>query len=147
MKVIAKSNNLKPQELYQMANGNDIKRMRDVAGQTLELAGWLIFEDEKPDGEVATIVTIRTTEGEMYATNSPTFRRSFESMTAFFDSVDAIKVVSSTSKKGRFPSPLFLVLFRENRRQPSCFLRLATLGIWIFRPSTTIRPWAFWAGT
>ena len=96
MKVIAKSNNLKPQELYQMANGNDIKRMRDV-----ELAGWLIFEDEKPDGEVSTIVTIRTTEGEMYATNSPTFRRSFESMTAFFDTVDAIKVVSSTSKKGR----------------------------------------------
>lgn len=101
MKVIAKSNNLKPQELYQMANGNDIKRMRDVAGQTLELAGWLIFEDEKPDGEISTIVTIRTTEGEMYATNSPTFRRSFESMTAFFDTVDAIKVVSSTSKKGR----------------------------------------------
>lgn len=101
MKVIAKSNNLKPQELYQMANGNDIKRMRDVAGQTLELAGWLIFEDEKPDGEVSTIVTICTTEGEMYATNSPTFRRSFESMTAFFDTVDAIKVVSSTSKKGR----------------------------------------------
>lgn len=101
MKVIAKSNNLKPHELYQMVNGNDIKRMRDVAGQTLQLAGWLIFEDEKPDGEVSTIVTIRTAEGEIYATNSPTFRRSFESMTAFFDTVDAIRVVSLTSKKGR----------------------------------------------
>ena len=101
MKVIAKSNNLKPQELYQMANGNEIKRMRDVAGQTLELAGWLIFEDEKPGGEISTIVSVRTVEGEIYATNSPTFRRSFESMTAFCDSVDAIKVVSATSKKGR----------------------------------------------
>ena len=101
MKVIAKSNNLKPQELYQMANGNEIKRMRDVAGQTLELAGWLIFEDEKPGGEISTIVSVRTVEGEIYATNSPTFRRSFESMTAFFDSVDAIKAVSATSKKGR----------------------------------------------
>lgn len=101
MKVIAKSNNLKPQELYNMANGNDIKRMRDVADQTLELAGWLIFEDTKPDGEVSTIVSVKTREGEVYATNSPTFRRSFESMTAFFDSVDAIRVVSATSKKGR----------------------------------------------
>lgn len=101
MKVIAKSNNLKPQELYQMVNGNDIKRMRDVAGETLKLAGWLIFEDEKPDGEVSTIVTIRTTEGEIYATNSPSFLRCFESMTAFFDTLSAIKVVSLTSKKGR----------------------------------------------
>lgn len=100
MKVIAKSNNLKPQELYQMVNGNEIKRMRDVAGQTLELAGWLIFEDEKPGGEISTIVSVRTVEGEIYATNSPTFRRGFESMSVFFDSVDAIKVVSATSKKG-----------------------------------------------
>lgn len=101
MHVLATSGNLKPQELYNMANGNDIKRMRDVAGQTLELAGWLIFEDTKRDGEVSTIVTIKTKEGEMYATNSPTFRRSFESMAAFFDEIRAIKVVSAMSKKQR----------------------------------------------
>ena len=101
MKVIAKSNNLKPQELYNMANGNDIKRMRDAAGQTLELAGWLIFEDVKQNSQVFTIVSVKTVEGEVYATNSPTFRRSFESMAAFFDEIRAIKVVSAMSKKGR----------------------------------------------
>lgn len=106
MNIIRTSNKtMSAAELYSMCKSNSIQKLSDAAGQTIEVAAYLFYEDANSDGEIKTICSIKTPEGEVLATNSPTFVREFGDMIDMFETageqVKAIKIVQGTSKGGR----------------------------------------------
>lgn len=88
---------------YRLMNSSEIQKMSEADGSILEVAAWVIFEDvDESTGEVKKVVTIKTADGELFGTISPTFIREFENMCKHFgNDVGNIKVVSGTSKAGR----------------------------------------------
>lgn len=97
-----------PQELdqrtiYKMMKSPDVKKMSDADGSILDVAAWVAYTDaDRSTGEIREILTIQTTDGEMFRTVSSVFQREFKDITEFFgDDVGMIKVTSGKSKAGR----------------------------------------------
>lgn len=88
---------------YNMAAGAAVRKMRECKGQIITIAAMLLYEDVDTNGQVQTVISIKTSEGDIYATNSPSFVRDIGGMCAIFgfDGVKAIKVVPMSSKAGR----------------------------------------------
>lgn len=106
MNIIKSTENLTPVDLYKLTMNPNAVKMKNVVGQRLEVACYALYEDvDKKTGELQQILAIQTPEGEVFATNSPTFIEEFTKMVDFFAGfgmiVDAIKVVSGVSKGGR----------------------------------------------
>lgn len=106
MTIVNSSKNLSVKDIYALTMNPKTQKMKDCIDQRLELASWAIFEDvSKKTGEVQEILAIATPEGEVFATNSPTFKDDFINMISLFESmgenVPAIVVSSGTSKAGR----------------------------------------------
>lgn len=106
MNIIKSTENLTPVDLYKLTMNPNAGKMKNAVGQRLEVASYALYEDvDKKTGELQQILAIQTPEGEVFATNSPTFIEEFVKMVDFFASfnmvVDAIKVVSGVSKGGR----------------------------------------------
>lgn len=107
MNIIKKSaEKMTTRELYMLTMAPNMNKMRDAIDTELEIKAWCLYEDvDKKTGEVIEILSIMTTEDEVYATNSPTFRRDFSNIVSLFESVgekfEAIKVIGGTSKTGR----------------------------------------------
>lgn len=89
--------------IYKMMKSPDVKKMSDAEGSVLEVAAWIAYNDtDSRTGEIRSILTILTTDGEMFGTVSGVFQREFMDITKFFgDDVGAIKVFSGKSKAGR----------------------------------------------
>ena len=89
--------------IYKMMKSPDVKKMSDADGSVLEVAAWIVYTDaDSRTGEVREVLTIQTTDGEMFGTVSGVFQREFKDITKFFgDDVGTIKVISGTSKAGR----------------------------------------------
>ena len=89
--------------IYKMMKSPDVKKMSDADGSVLEVAAWIVYTDtDSRTGEVREILTIQTTDGEMFGTVSGVFQREFKDITKFFgDDVGKIKVISGKSKAGR----------------------------------------------
>ena len=89
--------------IYKMMKSPDVKKMSDADGSVLEVAAWIVYTDtDSRTGEVREILTIQTTDGEMFGTVSGVFQREFKDITKFFgDDVGEIKVISGKSKAGR----------------------------------------------
>ena len=89
--------------IYKMMKSPDVKKMSDAEGSVLEVAAWITYTDaDSRTGEVREILTIQTTDGEMFGTVSGVFQREFKDITKFFgDDVGTIKVISGKSKAGR----------------------------------------------
>lgn len=94
---------LDPRTIYKMMKSPDVKKMSDADGSVLEVAAWIVYTDvDSRTGEVREILTIQTTDGEMFGTVSGVFQREFKDITEFIgDDVGAIKVISGKSKAGR----------------------------------------------
>ena len=97
-----------PQELdqrtiYKMMKSPDVKKMSDADGSVLDVAAWIAYTDaDSRTGEVREILTIQTTDGELFATVSSVFQREFKDITKYFgDDVGMIKVTSGKSTAGR----------------------------------------------
>lgn len=106
MNIIKTSENLTPKEIYNLTSSPAVQKMRDVVDSVIEIDKYAFYEDlNKKTGEVQEILAIQTPDGEIFATNSPTFKEDFENMVAFFEGmgeeVHAISVMSGTSKAGR----------------------------------------------
>lgn len=111
MQIIEKSAELKTTDLYHLTMNPATRKMKDCKGQRLEIDCWCIYEDvmksNKPEqaGVVQEILAIKTPEGEVFATNSPTliddFRKMWELFTSNGETVKAINIISGTSKAGR----------------------------------------------
>lgn len=92
--------------LYQMTKGANINRIQDNEGKTITVADYVVYEDTKASGDTMVILSIRDESGEIFATNSPTFKEAFYDISVICgepsDMVgEKVKIESGTSKAGR----------------------------------------------
>lgn len=106
MEITNSSKNLTTVDIYRLTKSPNTQKMSDCVGQRIEVKAWALYEDaDKKTGELKTILTISTPDGETFGTNSGTFITEFLDMWNMFDdageTVNAIEVLSGTSKAGR----------------------------------------------
>lgn len=104
MEVIRKyPESMNARTAYKMMKSPDVKKMSDAEDSILEVRSWIKYTDvDNKTGEIKEILTLETTDGEMFGTVSETFKREFEDIVSFFgDNVGEIKVIGGTSKSGR----------------------------------------------
>ena len=104
MKILAASKELANAELYFLTKAPDIKKMSTLKNQRVDMQMWAMYEDQDKDGNPQTVFSLMTApEGEVYATNSPSFVRCINDILECFaaDSVHALKIIPGESKAGR----------------------------------------------
>lgn len=106
MQIIKSSGEMGTKELYDMSLSSvGIQKMSDNVDSIVDVDRWLIYEKTDSEGEIVTILSISNTEGKVFATNSPTFRKSFEEIIGLTEStgekLNSIKIVNGISKNGR----------------------------------------------
>lgn len=77
MTITYKTENLTAADIFALTKGDDVKKMRDAEGETLEVKKFVIYDDVDVKGERMTVLAIETASGVRYATNSKTFVRNF----------------------------------------------------------------------
>ena len=92
-----------PVEKYLMTKSPAIMSVKDIADNTsIDVAGFLIFEDEKEDGDTSTITSVITPDRKVYSAQSKTFRESLTDIADIMgDTPFAIIKISGTTKAGR----------------------------------------------
>lgn len=106
MEIIKKTNNITAGDLFEMTKGPNVRKMADAKGETLDLLSYVIYKNDKGDGsEPVTVLSVKTVEGAMYATNSRTFIRNFSDILAMYEECGEeiptrYKVGSALSKAG-----------------------------------------------
>ena len=104
MNIIKQNRELTAAEIYKMTKSASINKVSENTGETFEIDAYIIYEDEKEDN-ITEILSILTTDGEVYATNSPTFQREFNDLVSIFEltkeALPPIKIVEGISKSGR----------------------------------------------
>lgn len=106
MKIIRKTEGLTSADMYALTKGNDVKKMSDAKGEVLDIAKYVMYEDEDQKGELMTVLAVETTAGVRYATNSKTFTRNFADIMAIYEAGNEVpptsfKVGCGKSKGGR----------------------------------------------
>lgn len=109
MKIIKSKGINGAAEMYKLTKGEGVAKMKEANGQILELAAYILYEEERPDaeGEIQSrpVCAIMTPNGERYGTNSGTFVRTFLDMLDVFEAnneeVHAIRVLVKKSRAGR----------------------------------------------
>lgn len=107
MNILKKSGELNFKQIYELSKSPEIQKMSTVKGQDLEIESFLAYEDtNNTTGEPQTIVSIRTTDGETFATNSKTFTREFMDILTMCEEANApmpkvVGVIARTSRAGR----------------------------------------------
>ena len=106
MEIIKKTNNITAADLFAMTKGPEVRKMQDAKGEILDLMSYVIYKDDKNDGDPVTVLSIKTVEGAMYATNSKTFIRNFSDILAMYEECGEelptrYKVGSARSNAGR----------------------------------------------
>lgn len=107
MEVIASSHDsMKPIEKYQMCMDPAIVAIKTVPpDEAITVTKWFIYSEpmrDKPD-EVMTVLTIMDESGQVYATNSSTFRDDFSKICVLAGNElpITVSVYRGTSKAGR----------------------------------------------
>ena len=107
MEIIKKTNNMTAADMYAMPKGPDVRKMADAKGETLDLLAYVLYKDDKQDGtDPVTVLSVKTVEGALYATNSKTFIRNFSDILAMFeecgeDAPTRFRIGSTRSNAGR----------------------------------------------
>lgn len=107
MNIIKSSpENLTMKQLYDLTKSPEIQKLSTVKGEELVIDSFCIYEDVKQDGTIITILSLKTDDGEMYATNSKTFTGDFLDILAMCEESNApmphtIRVMEGTSRAGR----------------------------------------------
>lgn len=103
MKILNTSGTLGTKQVYDMTQAPNIGKMRDVVGQTLEIAGFVVYETETREGEIKKVLSVLTVEGEVFATNSRTFIEDFENILEItggeFRKIQAVEGISRAGRK------------------------------------------------
>lgn len=106
MTIINRVNTLTKKEIYNMSKNPEIKKMSNIIGETINVVAHLEFIDETEKGEHK-VLTLLTDDGEVFATDSITFCKSFyEVLEIFIDDKTnkyelQIGVIDGNSKNGR----------------------------------------------
>lgn len=108
MNIIKKSGELTIMEQYQLTMSPKIQRIKDNAGQRFDVAKWCVYEDvDKKSGSTKEILSMMSPEGEVFATNSDTFKNDFENIISLLEGagmagvVFSLEVITGKSKAGR----------------------------------------------
>ena len=107
MTIVGKfPDNMSGKDLYKMTKDARIQKMRDAANSTLEIVAWVYYTDVDDKGKEHDVVSIRDKlTGLVYATNSPTFCRTFKEildiLTDAGEALETLDVIEGTSKGGR----------------------------------------------
>ena len=109
MEILRAPKELSTEEKYFLTMSPEIEKMSNIKGQTISIDSWVIYTDNKStdveEGKTETILSIKTTLGEVFATNSATFIKEFERIIDLFAGdgmpVNYVKVAGGTSKSGR----------------------------------------------
>ena len=86
---------------YDLMRSPKIQKISLCKGQVLDVEAYVIREDETGEGEITEVLSIKTPEGELYATNSKTFVREFKAILECCDPPFAIEVIDGVSRAGR----------------------------------------------
>ena len=96
---------MKTSEKYLLTMSPETQKMSIAVGSRLEIKAYCLYEDNDKDGNPQEILAVLTPENECFATNSATFIRDFFRMIDLYadngEMIDAIKVITGTSKAGR----------------------------------------------
>lgn len=102
MNIVKTSKGLTKMQAYKLRSSKESHSFRDAAGTEVEVSAWMNYEDENSNGETVNILAIMTPEGEVFAGQSDTFKRSFfEAVDIFGDELEAIKVITNVARSGR----------------------------------------------
>lgn len=103
MEVLVANKDLSKEEVYFLTKAQDVQKMAEAVDQILDVSAWAIYLDKNADGEEVELFSMRTEEGETFATNSPTFIRAFREILDIFEpeEVKRIKVMNGVSKNNR----------------------------------------------
>lgn len=106
MKILNKSGELSMAQLYKLSKSPEIAKLSTVKGEEIEIANFLVYDDENADDDMITVASFETVQGELYATNSKTFVRDFRDILAMCVEAGApmpkkIKVLPKVGKSGR----------------------------------------------
>lgn len=82
MEIIKKTDGLTAADLYSLTKGNDVRKMADAKGETLDVCKFVLYVDEDVNGNPMSVLAFETVDGGRYATNSKTFVRNFSDICA-----------------------------------------------------------------
>lgn len=85
MEIIRKSEHITAADLYAMTKGNQVRKMADAKGEILDIFQYVIYNDTNSEGQETIVLSVKTTDGAYYATNSKTFIRDFMDIIAIFE--------------------------------------------------------------
>ena len=103
MEILTANKELTKKEIYFLTKTQETQKMTEAVDQTLDLELWCLYKDHNSDGEEVELFSMRTSEGETFATNSPTFIAAFRDILDVFEpqEITKLKVMSGTSKNNR----------------------------------------------
>lgn len=106
MEILKKKNsNDKASTLYNMMHGSSRLPLKQYDGEIMQLENYIMYTDVTAEGELITCVTLREPDGTTWTTNGNTFIRDFTSIVTACEecgeTLQAIRIVDGTSKKGR----------------------------------------------
>ena len=105
VKITNKTKEFSKLEAYNMTKSHKLNALKNLeSGAKIEVAGVMEWEDINDEtGEATTLVSILTTDGVAYVTQSDTFRRDLFDIINIFDGEFPITVEHGigTSKSGR----------------------------------------------
>lgn len=92
-------------ERYHLSMSPAVQKMKEAVGNTINISAWALYKDVNKDNKEQTILSILSENGEVFATNSPTFINDFIKMWELFsdsgETVNEIAVISGKSKNDR----------------------------------------------
>lgn len=103
MEVVIANKELTKEEMYFLTKAQDVQKMTEAVDSTLDITAWCIYLDHNQDGEEVELFSMRTEDGETFATNSTTFIKAFREILDIFEpqEVKRIKVMNGVSKNNR----------------------------------------------
>lgn len=101
--MISASKELTKKEAYLMVHNQATKKLKDTVGMVFGVDMWALIKNvDDETGSESTILTLKTSDGDFYATNSATFIKEFNNIVEIFGAeLPDIEVLSGTSKNGR----------------------------------------------
>lgn len=109
MKIIKANFETSPMDVYTMTKSPEIMTVSELAdGEVLEVHKWIFYEDINSKEETVSLLSFRDENDCVYATQSDTFKGSFEEILDIIqntgggdNTVLTIKKISGIAKSGR----------------------------------------------
>ena len=94
--------NMTPEMKYDLMNNPTMQKLSTAKGQRLQISAYMLRDDTNSDGQTVNVLSFKTKDGDLFATNSPICIREFMKIVdckpnAEFD----IIVLDGVSRNGR----------------------------------------------